>query len=57
MRMKSYPLLFIPLLAASFSLFTAAAQGQGFTGVFTQHNDTARTGQNLNGNCSSPRRT
>jgi len=43
MRMKSYPLLFIPLLAASFSLFTAAAQGQGFTGVFTQHNDTART--------------
>jgi hypothetical protein len=48
MRMKSYPLLFIPLLAASFSLFTAAAQGQGFTGVFTQHNDTARTGQNLN---------
>jgi hypothetical protein len=48
MRMKSLPLSFIPLLAASLSLFTAAAVGQGFTGVFTQHNDTARTGQNLN---------
>ena len=47
MRMKSFPLSFITLLFASFGLLTPLAQGQGFAGVFTQHNDNARTGQNL----------
>jgi hypothetical protein len=48
MRMKSFPLSFITLLFASFGVLTPWAQGQGFAGVFTQHNDNARTGQNLN---------
>jgi hypothetical protein len=42
MSIKSY----LVLLIASLSLLTPAAQGQGFAGVFTQHNDNARTGQN-----------
>jgi hypothetical protein len=48
MRMKSFLLSFITSMVASFSLLVPAAQGQGFAGVFTQHNDNARTGQNLN---------
>src|ERR1022692_2915616 len=48
MRMKSFLLSFITSMVASFSLLMPAAQGQGFAGVFTQHNDNARTGQNLN---------
>ena len=47
MRMKSFLLSSIVLLFASFSSLMPAAQGQGFAGVFTQHNDNARTGQNL----------
>jgi len=46
MRMKSFLVsLFTSLIAV---VLTPAVQGQGFTGVFTQHNDNARTGQNLN---------
>jgi hypothetical protein len=37
----------ITLLVAVLSLPIPAVLGQGFTGVSTQHNDTARTGQNL----------
>src|ERR1017187_7060060 len=48
MRMKSFLLSFITSMVASFSLLMPAAQGQGFAGVFTQHNDNSRTGQNLN---------
>jgi hypothetical protein len=48
MHMKSFPLSLISSLVVFFSLLTPVAQGQGFTGVFTQHNDNARTGQNLN---------
>jgi len=44
--MKSFLVsLFTSLIAV---VLTPAVQGQGFTGVFTQHNDNARTGQNLN---------
>jgi len=45
--MKSFQGLWITLLAVSLSLLTPAMQGQKFAGVFTQHNDAARTGQNL----------
>src|ERR1700721_2517701 len=48
MRMKSRLVLLIALSVASSSILVPALQGQGFTGVFTQHNDNARTGQNLN---------
>jgi hypothetical protein len=34
--------------AALFSALAPAAMAQGFAGTFTQHNDLARTGQNLN---------
>ncbi|MFZ0421084.1 MAG: choice-of-anchor D domain-containing protein [Candidatus Sulfotelmatobacter sp.] len=47
MRINSF-LVSLTLLAVSLGWLTPAAQGQGFTGVFTQHNDNARTGQNLN---------
>jgi len=48
MRNNFFLVSLITLLAASFGLSTTAVQGQGFAGVFTQHNDNARTGQNLN---------
>ena len=44
----SLPGPLIGLLVAYFSLLIPTLQGQGFTGVLTQHNDAARTGQNLN---------
>ncbi len=47
MRTKSLLLSIIALMVTSFAL-VVTAQGQGFTGVFTQRNDNARTGQNLN---------
>ncbi|MGA2019840.1 MAG: choice-of-anchor D domain-containing protein [Candidatus Sulfotelmatobacter sp.] len=53
MRINSF-LISFTLLAVSFGSLTPAAQGQGFTGVFTQHNDTARTGQNLNETVLTP---
>lgn len=53
MRMKSF-LLSLTLLVASFDLLASCAQGQGFAGVFTQHNDNARTGQNLNETVLTP---
>ena len=34
--------------AALLSALAQAAMAQGFAGTFTQHNDLARTGQNLN---------
>lgn len=34
-------------LTVALGMLVPALQGQGFTGVFTQHNDNARTGQNL----------
>ena len=46
--MKFFPGLLVVLFVASLSVFTSTTQGQGFAGVFTQHNDAARTGQNLN---------
>ena len=48
MRKKSFLLSIVTSIFVSFTLLLPAAQGQGFTGVFTQHNDNARTGQNLN---------
>jgi hypothetical protein len=48
MRMNSFLVSLTTLMVASFGFIIPAAQGQGFTGVFTQHNDNARTGQNLN---------
>ena len=51
--MKSF-LLSLTLLVASFDLLASCAQGQGFAGVFTQHNDNARTGQNLNETVLTP---
>jgi PQQ-like domain len=45
MRSKSY--LSLIALVLSIGLFASSAHGQ-FTGVFTQHNDNGRTGQNLN---------
>jgi len=47
MSTKSRLVLFIALSVASFGMLAPALQGQGFAGVFTQHNDNARTGQNL----------
>jgi len=48
MSTKSRLVLFIALSVLSFGMLAPAVQGQGFAGVFTQHNDNARTGQNLN---------
>jgi len=48
MRVKSFLLSSMTLLFVSFSTLMPAAHGQGFAGVLTQHNDNARTGQNLN---------
>jgi hypothetical protein len=45
--MKSLPGFRIALLFAALALPTPAVHGQGFAGVFTQHNDVARTGENL----------
>jgi hypothetical protein len=47
MRMKSSLASPIAVLIAVFGLAAPAIQGQSFSGVLTQHNDTARTGQNL----------
>ncbi len=46
MRMKTFLVSLSTSLIAV--MLTPAVQGQGFTGVFTQHNDNARTGQNSN---------
>lgn len=45
--MKSYVLSLVIFIAASVAIMPSA-QGQGFAGVFTSHNDNARSGQNLN---------
>jgi hypothetical protein len=45
-RVKTFVVSLIAFLAASFGLVTPAVQGQTFTGVLTQHNNPARTGQN-----------
>jgi hypothetical protein len=47
MPTKFFPGPRIARLLAVFALMTPAVHGQGFTGVLTQHNDIARTGQNL----------
>jgi hypothetical protein len=47
-RIKSLAASLTVLLITAFATLPPAAHGQGFTGVFTQHNDNARTGQNLN---------
>jgi hypothetical protein len=48
MSAKSRLVLFIALSVLSFGMLAPEVQGQGFAGVLTQHNDNARTGQNLN---------
>src|SRR6202521_5511316 len=48
MSMKSRLVLLITLSFASLGILAPAMQGQGFAGVLMQHNDNARTGQNLN---------
>ena len=47
MRVKACLLSLTAFLVAALVMLAPAAQGQGFTGVLTQHNDNARTGQNL----------
>jgi hypothetical protein len=47
-RIKSLAVALSVLLIAVFAAFPPMVCGQGFTGVFTQHNDNGRTGQNLN---------
>jgi hypothetical protein len=54
MRKKSFFLSIATSIFVSLTLLLPAAQGQGFTGVFTQHNDNARTGQNLNETVLTP---
>jgi hypothetical protein len=48
MRSKVFLLSFTTSVVAFLTLLVPTAYSQGFAGVFTQHNDNARTGQNLN---------
>jgi hypothetical protein len=48
MRTKSFAASLTVFLLGALAGLPPAVCGQGFTGVFTQHNDNARTGQNLN---------
>lgn len=55
MPMKSLPGTLLACLVTVLTLLPPALHGQGFTGVFTQHNDTARTGQNLHETVLTPK--
>jgi hypothetical protein len=48
MAVKRCCAVVVALLVAFLGLLVPAAKGQGFGGVFTAHNDNARSGQNLN---------
>jgi hypothetical protein len=54
MRMKSCVTWAMLATSAFFASLTPRAEGQAFAGVLTQHNDNARTGQNLNETVLTP---